>query len=88
MDALIHHLQAKEELSPYEVELAADFLLDPSVLDENKERLLEALSQKGETPAEIAGFVEAFLGHAVDPHLSLLDLAGPTLDVCGTGGDQ
>jgi len=88
MDALIHHLQAKEELSPYEVELAADFLLDPSVGDEKKERLLEALSQKGETPAEIAGFVEAFLGHAVDPHLSLLDLAGPTLDVCGTGGDQ
>ena len=39
--------------------LAADFLLDPSVLDEKKERLLEALSQKGETPAEIAGFVEA-----------------------------
>jgi anthranilate phosphoribosyltransferase len=49
---------------------------------------LEALSLKGETPAEIAGFVEAFLGHAVDPHLGLLDLDGPTLDVCGTGGDQ
>jgi len=88
MDALIQHLQTKEELSPYEVELAADFLLDPSVMDEKKERLLEALSEKGETPAEIAGFVEAFLGHAVDPHLSLLDLTGPTLDVCGTGGDQ
>ena len=46
------------------------------------------LSLKGETPAEIAGFVEAFLEHAVDPHLGLLELEGPTLDVCGTGGDQ
>jgi anthranilate phosphoribosyltransferase len=32
--------------------------------------------------------VEAFLDQAVDPHLGLLDLDGPTLDVCGTGGDQ
>jgi anthranilate phosphoribosyltransferase len=24
----------------------------------------------------------------VDPHLGLLELSGPTLDVCGTGGDQ
>ncbi len=88
MDDLIHHLQAHEDLSPREVELAADLLLDASIPDEKKERLLEALSKKGETPAEIAGFVEAFLSHAVDPHLGLIDLVGPTLDVCGTGGDQ
>ena len=24
----------------------------------------------------------------MDPHLGLLELAGPTLDVCGTGGDK
>jgi anthranilate phosphoribosyltransferase len=88
MDALIHHLEEKQELSPREVEVAADLLLSPSVADEKKGRLLEALSNKGETPAEIAGFVESFLGHAVDPHIGLLDLEGPTLDVCGTGGDQ
>ena len=88
MDALIHHLEEKQDLSPREVEVAAELLLDASVADEKKGRLLEALSLKGETPAEIAGFVEAFLGHAVDPHLGLLDLDGPTLDVCGTGGDQ
>jgi len=70
------------------VEVAAGLLLDVAVADAKKERLLEALSKKGETPAEIAGFVEVFLGHAVDPHLGLLDLDGPTLDVCGTGGDQ
>lgn len=88
MDALIHHLEEKQELSSREVEVAAALLLDSAAAGEKKERLLEALARKGETPAEIAGFVEAFLEQAVDPHLGLLDLQGPTLDVCGTGGDQ
>jgi anthranilate phosphoribosyltransferase len=88
MDALIHHLEEKQDLSPREIEVAAELLLDASAADEKKARLLEALSAKGETPAEIAGFVEAFLGHAVEPQLGLLELDGPTLDVCGTGGDQ
>jgi anthranilate phosphoribosyltransferase len=88
MDALIHHLEAKQELSPREVAVAAELLLDPAAADAKKERLLEALAHKGETPGEIAAFVEAFLEHSTDPHLGLLDLEGPTLDVCGTGGDQ
>ena len=88
MDALIHHLEAKRELTPREVEVAAALLLDPAMADGKKAQLLDALSRKGETPGEIAGFVEAFLEHAVDPHLGLLELDGPTLDVCGTGGDQ
>ncbi len=88
MDALITHLEHGEELSPREIEVAADLLLDPSIADEKKGRLLLALSRKGETPAEIAGFVEAFLEHAVDPMIGAMELDGPTLDVCGTGGDQ
>lgn len=88
MDALIQHLENREELSSREIEVAAALLLDPAAPDAKKERLLEALAAKGETPAEIAGFVEAFLGHAVNPHLGLIELDGPTLDVCGTGGDQ
>ncbi len=88
MDYLIHQLEAKQELSPREIESAAEFLLDGSASSEKKAHLLEALSQKGETPAEIAGFVETFLQHAVNPHIQLLDLPGPTLDLCGTGGDQ
>jgi anthranilate phosphoribosyltransferase len=88
MDALIHHLEEKQELSPREVQVAASLLLDPAAPDKKKARLLEALALKGETPDEIAGFVEAFLEQAVDPHLGLLTLDGPTLDVCGTGGDQ
>lgn len=88
MDALIKHLENREELSSREIEVAANLLLDGSVPDEKKGRLLLALSKKGETPAEIAGFVEAFLEHAVDPMIAGMDLGGPTLDVCGTGGDQ
>ena len=88
MDALIHHLEEQQELSPREVQVAASLLLDPAAPDEKKARLLEALARKGESPDEIAGFVEAFLEQAVDPHLGLLELDGPTLDVCGTGGDQ
>ena len=88
MDYLIHQLEAKQDLSPREIESAAEFLLDGSASSEKKAHLLEALSMKGETPAEIAGFVETFLQRAVNPHIQLLDLPGPTLDLCGTGGDQ
>ena len=88
MDALIRHLVDKQELNATQVEAAAVHLLDPGLSDEKKVQLLEALAVKGETPAEIAGFVEVFLNHAVDPQLSGLELEGPTLDVCGTGGDQ
>lgn len=86
MDALIQHVEANHELSPREIDVAAALLLDPTAPDAKKERLLEALSRKGETPAEIAGFVEAFLQQAVDPQVG--ETEGPTLDVCGTGGDK
>ena len=88
MEALIRQLEEGREMSACEVGLAANFLLDATVADERKARLLEAMSIKGETAAEIAAFVEEFLHHAVNPGLSELDLPGPTLDVCGTGGDK
>lgn len=88
MDAVIRQLEEGGDLSDRQIEVAAEVLLDAGIADEKKGRLLEALSTKGATPAEIAGFVEVFLAHALDPHLGLLDLEGPTLDVCGTGGDK
>lgn len=88
MDALIAHLEGGRELDAREIEVAANLLLDPEADDRKKARLLESLSAKGETPAEIAGFVEAFLEHAVDPHAGLAAVEGPTIDVCGTGGDK
>lgn len=44
--------------------------------------LLTALRAKGESAAEIAGFVRAMLDHVVP-----IELDGPLLDTCGTGGD-
>ncbi|MEM1084089.1 MAG: anthranilate phosphoribosyltransferase [Verrucomicrobiota bacterium] len=88
MDALIQHVEEGKELAEAEVGVAAGMLLDGEVADEKKARLLEGLSKKGETPKEIAGFVEAFLEHAVDPGLDGQDFDGPTIDVCGTGGDK
>lgn len=88
MDALIEHVEGERELTPREIDVASEMLLDLSVSDQKKARFLRALSEKGETVAEIAGFVEAFLDRAVDPGISHMEFDGPTIDVCGTGGDQ
>lgn len=81
-------LQAGQALSATQVREAAAFLLDPSPEPVRKASLLRALAQKGETPAEIAGFVNEFLQHAVNVPLNPDRLNGPVLDVVGTGGDK
>lgn len=88
MDSLIHHLENKEELQPREVATAAEFLLDETGDLEKKARLLKALAEKGETAAEIAEFVAVFLEKAVKPSFLGQSFEGPTIDVCGTGGDK
>jgi anthranilate phosphoribosyltransferase len=88
MDAIIHDLEQGRELTSRQIDSAAEMLLAGGIQDEKKARLLEALARKGETAAEIAGFVEAFLDHAVNPGLDPLGCDGPTIDVCGTGGDK
>ena len=88
MEGLITHLEAGQDLDDRQVRAAAEFLLDEGADDALKAQLLEALSNKGETPAEIAEFVLTFLDHAVDPGTDLLQVEGPTVDVCGTGGDK
>lgn len=44
--------------------------------------LLVALRAKGESAGEIAGFVRAMMAHAAP-----IEVDGPLLDTCGTGGD-
>ena len=88
MIQLIDQLQSGGELSTEQVASCADFLLDAKTGDTDKARLLKALATKGETPAEIAAFVEAFLLHAVDPGFTAAECSGPAIDVCGTGGDK
>lgn len=88
MDGLIKQLNEGVELGREAVAAAAAMLLDPQVGDGSKAALLEALSRKGETAGEIAGFVEEFLRHAVDPGLGEWCAGRATVDVCGTGGDK
>lgn len=82
------HLAAGGHLTPAQIHTAAAFLVEPEESPETKAGFLRTLARKGETPAEIAGFVQEFLRLAVDPGLDRAKLQGPTLDVVGTGGDQ
>lgn len=81
-------LKAGKDLSPTQVKTVAEFLLNPNPESEPKVSLLRALAKKGETPAEIAAFVNEFLAQAVDPNIDPAKLPGPVLDVVGTGGDK
>jgi len=69
-----------------EVATITDALLATESSDEDKADFLEALHARGESPAEITAFAEAFLRHA-EPFEAAPGL-GPLLDVCGTGGDK
>ena len=88
MQDLTDQLLQQIDLTPEQIPLAAAALLEESVPDAEKADFLTALSDKGETPAEIAGFVTAFLARAVTPTLDREAIGKPLLDVCGTGGDK
>ncbi len=74
------------ELSAEQIGEVTRWLLDESVLAEDKADFLGAFHQRGERPAEIVALAETILGHAV-PFEVPADLR-PILDVCGTGGDK
>jgi anthranilate phosphoribosyltransferase len=86
--SILSHLQHGLSLLPVHISEATELLLDPAISAEGKAKFLAALNEKGETPAEIAGFVQEFLGRAVDPGIDRAQLPGPMLDVVGTGGDK
>ena len=91
MDALtLEELSGKAEaghdLDEAEIRTAADLLASSTPSSEDKGRLLVALADKGEAPAEIAAFATRFRELARDPGLD--DLAADAIDVCGTGGDK
>lgn len=88
MDLPIQTLAAGQDLSDAQIEQAVAGLVDASVSDEQKVALLKALRLKGESAAEIAGFAQALLRRAVPIELNPERLPGPTIDVCGTGGDR
>lgn len=79
-------LQARQDLPPEEVAAAAAALGSPEVADESKAAFLLALADKGETPAEIAGFATAFRALAVNPGVE--SISPRAIDIVGTGGDH
>lgn len=76
--------QTGSELSREEIQIACSLLLDESSSIQERADFLSALHRRGETPVEVAGFVEVLLEHAVK-----LPFSGKgRIDVCGTGGDR
>ncbi|MEN3942838.1 anthranilate phosphoribosyltransferase [Prosthecobacter sp. SYSU 5D2] len=88
MQTLLTPLAEGKCLTEAQVREAAAFLVDEQESPETKANFLRTLAKKGETPAEIACFVQEFLRLAVDPGLDRDKLPGPMLDVVGTGGDK
>jgi len=85
---LITILKSGSDLNVNQIESAIDRLLSGNLDPSLKAEFLKALRNKGETAGEIAAFVNALLARAIDPGIDRSRLAGPLLDVCGTGGDQ
>lgn len=88
MHHILQTLEAGNSLTAAQVGEAAAFLVTGNESAAAKAAFLRALAKKGETPAEIAAFVQEFLKLAVDPGLDRAKLPGPMLDVVGTGGDK
>jgi len=84
--ALTRRLQARDELSDTDVENAATLLASPEGADAPKVDFLAALSDKGETAAEIAAFARAFRGRAINPGVERW--SSGAIDIVGTGGDM
>ena len=85
MIALIEKIRAGTDLSAFDVQEAAAFLLSESIEAKTKADFLTALHEKGESASEIASFVRVLLERAVPLEIDAVD--GPLIDVCGTGGD-
>ena len=86
MNALIEKLRARKDLKAGEIAYAVTLLLSEKTDAAAKAAFLSALDQKGETPEEIAFFVEQLIDRAIDPGIDPASLPGPMMDVCGTGG--
>lgn len=83
---LTARLTNRIDLNPAEVSAAAVALGSPDVSDDAKVAFLAALADKGEKPAEIAGFARAFRALAVNPGVEAW--SSRAIDIVGTGGDH
>src|SRR5437879_13100994 len=85
MISLIEKIRAGNDLSAFDVQEAAAFLLSDSVEAKTKADFLTALHDKGESASEIASFVRVLLERAAPQKHE--EGRGPIIEVGGTGGD-
>ncbi|MGW5669081.1 anthranilate phosphoribosyltransferase [Micromonospora sp. NPDC003776] len=83
---LLNALLRGEELSTADTAWAMDEIMTGSASPAQVAGFVVALRAKGETPAELAGLVEAMLGRSVEVELPA-EVRATALDVVGTGGD-
>jgi anthranilate phosphoribosyltransferase len=83
MTGLLEKLRAGAELDAADVRTACDWLFREDAAIVDRAEFLKALHTRGETPREIAHFVQALLEKARDPGVD-----AEAIDVCGTGGDK
>jgi anthranilate phosphoribosyltransferase len=86
LPSLTSSLAAGTVLTPDEIRGAASALAAETPSDDVKAAFLSALSTKGETSAELAGFARAFRELALDPGMA--QWAPKSVDIVGTGGDH
>lgn len=84
--ALTERLKDRHSLSRGEAEAAAHLLAEDNGEASVKKDFLCALTAKGETSTEVAGFATAFRQRVRRPAVE--PFADRALDVCGTGGDH
>src|ERR1044072_6002598 len=80
---LLAKLMRAEELTPDEAGGALSTILEERATPAQIAGFAVALRAKGETPAEMAALVRTMLRYA-----ERVDVAGPLVDTCATGGDR
>lgn len=80
---LLNRLVAGENLSSRETAWAMDQVMSGEATPSQIAALAVGLRAKGETPDEVVGMADGMLANA-----RRLDVAGPAVDIVGTGGDR
>jgi anthranilate phosphoribosyltransferase len=88
LEQLTRQLNAAQTLAEMQVWQAVEWLASEKIPAEGKADFLAALSNKGETPEEIAAFARALRDKSIVPPLDAETRSREILDVVGTGGDR
>jgi len=89
LEQLIQQLNAAQTLAEMQVWQAVEWLASEKIPAERKADFLAALSNKGETPEEIAAFARALRDKSILPPIEKAwRESREILDIVGTGGDR